>query len=83
MFFHKLGPNVETGQELNYYSAEGIIRVIALMVRALTQYASVIVTSYRCDFGKIHGFFAAHINDYTKLKILILEKEPENIYLKK
>lgn len=82
--FHKFGPNIEVGLDASYYSAEGIIRVTRLMVQTLTQCnTTVIVTSYRSDFGKIHGFFTAHINNFTKLKILILEDNPPPTVLKK
>ena len=81
--FHQLGANIETGPELSYYSVEGIIRVANLMVRVLTQNSTVIVTCYRRDFGRIHGFFSAHINDPTKLKILIVESAQENILFKR
>jgi glycosyltransferase involved in cell wall biosynthesis len=73
--FHTLGSNVEQSQEGMYYAAEGVIRVTSSMVKALTQHSTVIITSYRHDFARVHGFFVQHIEDYTKLKILILEKE--------
>lgn len=74
---HKFGPNIGIDPDLNYYSPEGIVRVTRLMVQALTQHNNtVIVTSYRSDFGKIHGFFTTHISDFTQLKVLILEDSP-------
>ncbi len=73
--FHNLGINILKGQKkLNYYSVEGIIRVTHLMVNTLVNDGkTVIITSFRRDFGKIHGFFVQHANDYAKLKILIIE----------
>ena len=79
--FHNLGQNIEQDQGKNYYSTEGIVRVTSSMVKALTQHNTVIITSYRHDFGKVHGFFVQHIEDYTKLKILILESK--NIFFQK
>lgn len=71
--FHQFGPNIEQDQELNYYSVEGIARVVSLMVKVLTQHNTIIITSHRQDFGKVHGFFTQNLVDYTKLKILIVE----------
>jgi len=81
--FHRLGPNIEIGPELSYYSVEGIIRVVNLMVRVLTQNSNVILTCHRRDLGKIHGYFSANISDSSRLKILIVESNQENILLKK
>lgn len=76
--FHSLAPNIERREAGDYYSAEGIIRVTRLMAKVLTQSGKVIVTSRRCDFGKVHGFFVSHMDDHTKLKILLVDKEPKN-----
>ena len=77
--FHHFGCSVVKDQETSYHMPEGIFRVINLMVKALIDNdKTIIITSYRRDFGKVHGFFAQQISNYSKIKILILENK--NIY---
>lgn len=80
--FHTLGINIEQDKRLNYYSVEGILRVMNLMVNTLIKDGkTIIVTSYRKDLGKVYGFFAQNIEDHSKLKILIIENK--SFFLKK
>lgn len=77
--FHHFGCSVVKDKETSYHMPEGIFRVINLMVKALIDNdKTIIITSYRRDFGKVHGFFAQQISNYSKIKILILENK--NIY---
>lgn len=73
--FHSLASNIlKNKKNLSYYSAEGIVRVTNLMVNTLVNDGkTVIITSFRRDFGKTHGFFVQYTKDYAKLKILIIE----------
>ncbi len=80
--FHKLGSNVERDKQLNYYSVEGILRVMNLMVSTLIKDGkTIIVTTYRNELNKVYSFFAQDIVDHTKLKMLIIEDS--SIFLKK
>lgn len=72
--FHKFGANIKKDDELDYYSVEGILRVMNLMVSTLVKGGkSIIVTGYRHDLGKIYSFFAQNLADHSKLKMLIIE----------
>jgi glycosyltransferase involved in cell wall biosynthesis len=80
--FHQLGANIERDKQLNYYSVEGILRVMNLMVNTLIKDSkTIVVTSHRQDLGKIYSFFAQHIEDHSKLKVLIIENN--SIFFKK
>jgi glycosyltransferase involved in cell wall biosynthesis len=80
--FHRLGANIQQDKQLNYYSVEGILRVMNLMVNTLIEDGkTIIVTSYRKDLNKVYSFFAQHIVNQSKLKVFIIEDN--NVFFKK